>query len=44
MGKPLIHSVEDAAGLFMTPGLDVLVIDDLILEKEPRDASKTEGL
>jgi carbamoyltransferase len=35
MGKPIIHSVEDAAAMFMTSGLDVLVIGDLIIEKEP---------
>ena len=33
MGKPIIHSVEDALGVFLTSGLDVLVLDDLIIEK-----------
>ena len=33
MGKPIIHSVEDAVGVFYTTGLDVLVIDDLLIEK-----------
>ncbi|HXI60938.1 MAG TPA: carbamoyltransferase C-terminal domain-containing protein [Polyangia bacterium] len=33
MGKPIIHSVEDALGLFFTTGLDVLVIDDYLIEK-----------
>ncbi|MFO0579046.1 MAG: carbamoyltransferase C-terminal domain-containing protein [Polyangia bacterium] len=34
MGKPIIHSVEDAMGLFHTTGLDALVIDDILIEKE----------
>ena len=33
MGKPIIHSVEDAVGLFYTTGLDALVIDDILCEK-----------
>lgn len=33
MGKPIIHSVEDAVAVFMTTGLDVLVIEDLMLTK-----------
>lgn len=33
MGKPIIHSVEDALGLFYTTGMDVLVIEDYLLEK-----------
>lgn len=33
MGKPIIHSVEDAVAVFMTTGLDVLVIEDLMLIK-----------
>ncbi|MCU0736574.1 MAG: nodulation protein nolNO [Methylotetracoccus sp.] len=33
MGKPIIHSVEDAVAVFMTTGLDVLVIEDLMLVK-----------
>ena len=33
MGKPIIHSVEDALGLFFTTGLDALVIDDYLIEK-----------
>jgi carbamoyltransferase len=35
MGKPIIHSVEDAIAVFMTSGLDVLVLEDLIVEKMP---------
>lgn len=32
MGKPIVHSVEDAIALFCTTGIDVLVInDDLIM-------------
>ncbi|TVZ40318.1 carbamoyltransferase [Alteromonadaceae bacterium 2753L.S.0a.02] len=33
MHKPIIHSVEDALGLFYTTGLDALVIDDIVIEK-----------
>jgi carbamoyltransferase len=33
MGKPIIHSVEDALGLFYTTGLDVLVIENYLIEK-----------
>lgn len=34
MGKPIIHSVEDAVAVFYTTGLDVLVVGDLLVEKE----------
>ncbi|MGR9072736.1 MAG: carbamoyltransferase family protein [Gammaproteobacteria bacterium] len=34
MGKPLVHSVEDAVAVFMTTGLDVLVIGDYLVTKE----------
>lgn len=33
MGKPIIHSVEDAVATFYTTGLDALVIDDCLIEK-----------
>lgn len=33
MGKPILHSVEDAIGMFYTTGLDVLVINDYMIEK-----------
>jgi carbamoyltransferase len=33
MGKPIIHSVEDAVGMFYTTGLDALVIDDIVIQK-----------
>ncbi len=33
MGKPIIHSVEDALGLFSTTGLEALVIGDYLIEK-----------
>lgn len=33
MGKPIIHTVEDALAVFYTSGLDVLVLGDLYLEK-----------
>lgn len=33
MGKPIIHSVEDAIAVFFTTGLDALVIEDWLFEK-----------
>ena len=33
MGKPIIHSVEDAVAVFMTTGMDILVIEDHIYSK-----------
>jgi carbamoyltransferase len=33
MAKPIAHSVEDALGLFLTTGLDALVIGDVLIEK-----------
>lgn len=33
MGKPIIHSVEDAISVFFTSGLDVLVIENHIIAK-----------
>lgn len=33
MGKPIVHSVEDAIAVLMSSGLDVLVLDDLLIEK-----------
>jgi carbamoyltransferase len=35
MGKPIVHSVEDALGMFFTSGLDALIVEDFIIEKEP---------
>ena len=33
MGKPIIHSVEDAISVFYSSGLDALIIDDYLIEK-----------
>jgi len=33
MGKPIVHSVEDAVAVFFTSGLDLLVIEDRIFDK-----------
>jgi carbamoyltransferase len=33
MGKPIVHAVEDAIGVFMTSGLDALVIGDHLFRK-----------
>jgi carbamoyltransferase len=38
MGKPIVHSVEDAAAVFATSGLDVLVIDDHVFRKRAQGA------
>lgn len=34
MGKPILHSLEDAIGMFYTTGLDVLVVNDYMIEKQ----------
>jgi carbamoyltransferase len=34
MGKPIIHSVEDAVGVFQTSGLDLLVIENTVFVKD----------
>jgi carbamoyltransferase len=39
MGKPIIHSVQDAVAVFYTTGLDALVVEDVVIEK-PRRAAK----
>ena len=36
MGKPMVHSVEDAAAVFFTSGIDALVIEDRLFEKDAR--------
>lgn len=36
IGKPIVHSVEDALGVFYTTGLDALVIEDYLIEKAPQ--------
>ena len=33
MGKPLVHSLEDALTVFMTTGLDALVVNDYLITK-----------
>jgi len=33
MGKPLVHTLEDALTVFMTTGLDVLVVNDYVITK-----------
>lgn len=35
MGKPLVHGLEDALTVFMTTGLDVLVVNDYVITKPP---------
>jgi carbamoyltransferase len=36
MGKPILHTAEDAILMFYATGLDALVIEDWVLTKEPR--------
>lgn len=36
MGKPIIHSVEDAVSVFFTTGMDALVIEDYLFLKPER--------
>jgi carbamoyltransferase len=33
MGKPIVHSLEDCLGVFLTTGIDALVVDDIVVEK-----------
>ena len=33
MGKPMIHSIEDAFGVFMGSGLDALVVGSYLFTK-----------
>lgn len=45
MGKPIIHGVEDAVGVFQCSGLDVLVIDNTVFFKEaPFEPSRSMAL
>ena len=39
MGKPLVHSLDDALAVFLTSGLDVLVINDYLICKPDSDNS-----
>jgi carbamoyltransferase len=34
MGKPLVHSLEDCLTVFMTTGLDALVVNDYLITKK----------
>lgn len=33
MGKPMVHSLEDCLGVFLTTGIDALVVEDVLMEK-----------
>ncbi len=35
MGKPIVHAVTDAIAVFMTSGLDLLVIENVVFAKDP---------
>jgi carbamoyltransferase len=34
MGKPIVHSVEDAVAVLMTSGMDGIVLEDTLFEKD----------
>ena len=34
MGRPIVHDIEDAIGVFMVSGIDVLVIGNTVFYKE----------
>lgn len=36
MGKPIVHSIEDILGVYWTSSIDVLVVGDVVLEKQAR--------
>ncbi|WP_244560419.1 carbamoyltransferase C-terminal domain-containing protein [Bosea sp. TND4EK4] len=36
MGRPMVHDVEDAVGVFLTSDIDLLVLDDRAFRKPPR--------
>jgi carbamoyltransferase len=36
MGKPIVHTVEDAFATFATSGLDLLVVENRLFAKDPR--------
>jgi carbamoyltransferase len=33
VGKPIVHSLEEALGLFCTTAMDALVVEDYVIEK-----------
>lgn len=37
MGKPMIHSLEDALSVFLTTGLDIIVVNDYLISKTGND-------
>lgn len=42
MGKPIVHSVEDCIAVFLTSGIDVLVVGDQVFEKKKVIQSQTQ--
>ncbi|MCB0846978.1 MAG: nodulation protein nolNO, partial [Bacteroidetes bacterium] len=44
MGKPIIHSIEDAISVFYTTGLDALVIGDYLILKQEEDVKMVEDV
>jgi carbamoyltransferase len=38
MGRPMVHDVEDAVGVFLTSDIDLLVLNDFAFRKPPRTA------
>ncbi|GAB2177048.1 carbamoyltransferase [Dongia sp. agr-C8] len=43
MGRPMVHEVEDAVGVFLTSDIDLLVLDDLAFRKPSSTAPARRG-
>jgi carbamoyltransferase len=33
VGKPIVHTLEDALGIFCTTAMDALIVEDYVIEK-----------
>ncbi|MGE8131645.1 carbamoyltransferase C-terminal domain-containing protein [Methylobacterium sp. NPDC080182] len=43
MGRPMVHDVEDAAGVFLTSDIDVFVLGDALFRRRPTALASREG-
>jgi carbamoyltransferase len=41
MGRPMVHDVEDAVGVFLTSDIDLLVLNDFAFRKPPHSSRRT---